>query len=262
MHSGNYDAGKIMGPIWDQFSPVKVRKDHHEFLFKILKTFPPNIKIFDSCLGSGLDAIPLAKRGYTIIGNEFDENYRKTAKNKINEEKVKIELINYNWLNLNQYHTKTLFDVVLCVGNSICYIFGKEAQQKVIRNFHRLLKKDGILIIDERNFQFMLDRQKEILGDKEKFVSTHSGLNKHFLYGGEKYYPYPVKIEENLVIMGLWETGKTKPLSHFYFYAFKRNELRKLLDEVFGSENVKQYSDYQEKFNQEAGFYQYVCKKS
>jgi len=263
VHKGNLMAGRVMGPIWDEFSPVKNRTEHHAFLFNVLKKFSPNstkIKVLDTCLGSGLDAIPLSKKGYEVTGNEFDPNYRTSAVKNIKKEKVDIGVIDYNWLELGRYKPKSLYDVVLCVGNSICYVFGKDNQKKVIKNFCRLVRPGGLLVIDERNFQFLLDHRREVLDKKEQFVATHSGLNKHILYGGEKYYPYPVDINDDMVTMGLWKTGKKKPISHFYFHPFKRGELLELLKETFGNKNVVVYSDYKKNYNDEAGFYQYVCK--
>ncbi|MFA5855005.1 MAG: class I SAM-dependent methyltransferase [Candidatus Gracilibacteria bacterium] len=263
-HKGNFAAGKIMGPIWDEFSPSTGRKEHHVFLFDVIQEFSPNnknVRILETCLGSGIDAIPLAKAGYTLTANEFDPHYRETAKKRIAEEKVEVEIIGYNWLNFDQYQPQSLFDIALCIGNSICYIFGHDQQMTVIRNFKNLIRNGGLLLIDERNFQFMLDNHDEILAKKDSVISNHSGLNKHVLYGSEKYYPYPVEISNDMIVMGLWQQGKMEPISRFYFYPFKRGELLKMLEDVFGKENVDVYSDYRKGRITEAGFYQYVCRK-
>lgn len=262
-HPGNFAAGKVMGPIWNEFSPLPGRKEHHAFLFNVIQKFSSkkSIHIFETCLGSGLDAVPLANANYKITANEFDENYLRTAEQQIFKEGVKIEIVSYDWLELDQYKPQSLFDVVLCVGNSICYIFGQKEQMKVIKNFKNLLRKNGLLIIDERNFQFMLDHRADILYKKDEVVANHSGLNKHVLYGSEKYYPYPVEISDDLVVMGLWQQGKANPISHFYFYPFKRGELQSILEIIFGEENVEVYCDYKKGKIAEAGFYQYRCRK-
>ncbi len=140
-------------------------------------------------------------------------------------------------------------------------MFGHDAQGKALKNFKKLVKKGGLLIVDERNFQFLLDHRGEILAKKEAVVSSHTGLNKHTLYGGRTYYPYPIAISDELVDMGLWKKGRNRPISHFYFYPFKYGELEKLLREFFDKQKIAVYSDYEPGRKPGAGFYQYVCRK-
>jgi len=262
-HKGNDNAAIIMSTIWDRFSPPQARTEHRDFLLKIAREEAKNrgIKIFDAALGTALDAIPLIKAGFDVTGNEADENYLKAAMHKLKKGRIRMDVVSFDWLGLDKYKPNNLFDIVLCVGNNICYLFGREAQRRAVGNFFRLVKKGGILVIDERNFQFLLDHREEILSRKEKTISEHKGLSRHILYGGKTYYPYPVAISEELVDMGLWKGGLPKPISHFYFYPFKEGELQKLLEEFFDRKKIEVYSDYERGRKRGAGFYQYVCRK-
>ncbi len=254
-------ASEIVGGLWDKFSPIEARKEHHNFLLKVVQEYSTEnnsskLNIFETCLGSGIDAIQLAKKGFNIVGNEFDKNYLKLAKKNINQHNVIIPVETYDWFNLSSY--KRLFNVVTCLGNSICYIF--DNQKEILQNFHNLLTENGILLIDERNFQYMLDNRNSILKNKEKVISEHTGLNKNILYGGEKYFPYPINITDELVTMGIWRKGLNKPISSLYFYPFKRKELLNLLQLIFGN-NITIYSDYKLGYKENAGFYQYICQR-
>jgi glycine N-methyltransferase len=53
------------------------------------------------------------------------------------------------------------FDAVICVGNSFAHMmdnFGDQREQKqAIRNFERCIKPGGVLLIDHRNYDHIMD---------------------------------------------------------------------------------------------------------
>ena len=68
-----------------------------------------------------------------------------------------------NWLNLHETLEDLKgegFDAIICMGNSFAHLpdFAGENQdqKKAIDNFHKLLKPGGIMVIDHRNYDFIL----------------------------------------------------------------------------------------------------------
>lgn len=69
-----------------------------------------------------------------------------------------------NWLNLYEDIEHVVgdgFDAVICLGNSFAHMmdsFGDQREQKqAIKNFEKCLKPGGILLIDHRNYDRILE---------------------------------------------------------------------------------------------------------
>jgi len=113
----------------------------------------------------------------------------------------------------------------LCLGNSLTYLFDKSDKIKTLKNFLHILKKGGILIIDQRNYQYMLDNRKEIL---KKGEYRYSGK---YVYCGDKVQGKPIEISENEI---KFEIKDSRTGNNFIFtlYPFKKDELLNLLKEA------------------------------
>ena len=69
-----------------------------------------------------------------------------------------------NWLCLNEQmseHRGSGFDAIICMGNSFAHLpdfSGDQHDQRIaITNFYDLLKPGGILVIDHRNYDYILE---------------------------------------------------------------------------------------------------------
>ncbi|MBD3253190.1 methyltransferase domain-containing protein [Candidatus Pacearchaeota archaeon] len=209
------------------------------------------VKILDSCVGDGSDAIELAKKGYEVTGNEIDKLFLGEAKRNIEREGVNISLTEYDWREFEGHFQN--YDAILCLGNSICYLLDSNAQKKAIDNFYICLKKGGVLFIDERNFQYMLDHQEDINKGNFQFSGKYGKAEK------KEYLVKPLDISDKSLLIE-FSDSKEKYSFRLVFYPFKRNELLGLLREA-GFRNIEIYSDYEQSYNSEADFYQYVCVK-
>ena len=251
-YPGNYNSGVLVEMWTDFINWEKRRKGENGFLTEQLRRF--NCKrVFDACLGDGADSIYLIKEGFEVVSNDLDKLFIEKAKKHAEKAGVNLNITEFNWLELNKKLEKESFDAVLCLGNSLTYLFKREEQLKAIGNFYRLLRKGSILIIDERNYQQLLDKRKEIV-EEGKF--PYSGK---YVYCGDKVHGKPVEISEGKIKMQYTDerTGKKE---HLILYPFKRNELLHLLEKA-GLKKIEKFSDYQKGENQEADFYQYVCIK-
>ncbi len=227
------------------------RKGENGFLKKTLLENNSK-KIFDAGLGDGCDSIYLLKEGFDVLSNELDFGFIRKAHENARKENVKLDVVSFNWLELDRHLQENSFDAVLCTGNSITYLFTEQEQLNALRQFRRLLNENGLLIVDERNYQYFLDKKNEIL--KGKF--NYSGK---YVYSGDNVHAYPVEITDKKVIMEYFDSINGNK-AHLDLYPFKRNELFNLLKKA-GFKNIKQFSDYKKWFNSKADFYTYVCRK-
>jgi len=251
IYSENYNS-KVLVEIWSDFIDwEKRRKGENGFLIQQLKRF--NCKrIFDACLGDGVDSIYFIKEGLEVTSNDIDNLFIKKAKKHAKEAGVKLNITEFDWLELDKRLEKESFDAVVCLGNSLTYLFEREEQLKALKNFYRLLRKGGILIIDERNYQQLLDKRKEIL-EEGKFP-----YSRKYVYCGDKVHGEPVEINEDKVKMQ-YTDERTGKKGYLTLYPFKKNELLQLIKKS-GFKKVEKFSDYK-KEDPLADFHQYVCVK-
>jgi len=243
----------LLAEMWgDYIDWEKRRKGENSWLVKQLKRFNCQ-KIFDSALGDGCDSIYLIKEGFDVISNDIDEIFIKKALENAKKYNVRLKIIELDWRDLTKKIPEQSFDATLCLGNSLTCLFDDENQIAALRQFFAILKGKGILIIDERNYQYLLDNREAIL--KGKF---HPFSHK-YLYCGKSIQSRPTELEDDKIRFEFYDE-RTNKKAYCVGYPFKRGELRQMLEEV-GFRNIEQYSDYQLGYNPKADFYMYVCQR-
>lgn len=252
MDQRNRDS-ETLAEIWGDFIDWGKRVEglDSEFLITQLRD-QTREQILDASLGDGIDSIHLLKRGFRVTSNEIDEAYIRKTKTNARQHGVTLDLTQHNWLEFDEHFLPETFGGIICLGNSITYLFQREEQLKALRNFHKSLKPGGRLIIDERNYQYFLDCREEILAGNFRYSGD-------YVYHGQKVHAHPIEISDDLVVME-YEHTQTKQKGYLHLYLFKRGELMSLLREA-GFSDVVQYSDYEAGYNPEADFHQYVCTK-
>ena len=207
--------------------------------------------VFDASLGDGCDSIYLIKQGFDVTSNEIDQTFLEKALENAKQENVELKMKTLDWRNLDSELPEESFDTVICLGNSLTYLFTGEDQSKTFCQFKRILRSGGILIVDERNYQYILDNRKKILeGD-----FCYSG---RYVYCGDKVHGKPIEILDGKVKFE-YESKETKKKGYLTLYPFKSGEMRSLLAKA-GFKSIEQFSDYRKVGNHSADFYQYVCR--
>lgn len=187
-------------------SYMSVRQD------KMLRFFTPEMagggkKILDAGCGSGQLMSELARKGYDIYGMDMSHEMLGLTRNKINEVMGADEarLISADIESI-PFHDNT-FDVVTTAG-VIEYL---KNDDKVLYEFHRVLKDNGILVISITNkysYNLMLDgvyeyfRSKPLFFKIMNFVSSkivgHGELQpKKFIIRRHKPYAFKQLLEKN-----------------------------------------------------------------
>ncbi len=251
IHKGK--DSKALAEVWgDYVDWDKRRLGENGFLISTLKRFNCR-EVFDAGLGDGADSIYLLRNGFEVTSNELDRHFILKAEENSEKHDIRLKITEYDWADLDKHFQENDFGAVVCFGNSLTHIFGRDNQLRVLRNFYRILKKGGILIADERNFQYILDKKDEIVnGGRFRYTGK-------YVYCGDKVHGRPVEVSDDRVCFEI-ENERTGDKWHFLIYPFKRGELLSLLKEA-GFSKVEQYSDYRRGYNPDADFHQYVCVK-
>jgi 2-polyprenyl-3-methyl-5-hydroxy-6-metoxy-1,4-benzoquinol methylase len=257
-HACNVESrnSKILAGMWDDFVNAKKRMESEgPFLLRHLPREPGRRTVFDACMGTGVDSIFLLKNGYEVTGNELDRHFLARAAANSSREGVSPSVVSYDWRRLGSHIKSKSFDAVICLGNSLTYLFDRLDQFGAVHNFFNVLKDNGVLIVDTRNYDYILDSRRDIL---EKGIFRYSG--KYVYCGTDKVHAMPVRISEDGVLMG-YTALRNEKKGHLLLYPFRRTELHDIIAEA-GFKSISFFSDFRPVLDPNADFYQFVCRKS
>jgi len=164
-----YADGKA-AKVWQLYigDTVDRTTNYKDFLIKTLKS--KNCKrVLDAACGTGVDSIMVVEEGFEVVSSDASDKMLKTAY-KIRWDRRKEPAFDQwvieegNWLCLNEQmseHRGSGFDAIICMGNSFAHLpdfsGDQHDQRTAITNFYELLKPGGILVIDHRNYDYILE---------------------------------------------------------------------------------------------------------
>lgn len=166
---------------------------------------------------------------------------------------MEISPSNLDWRGLSKTYEENSFDAIICIGNSLTCLFGRKNHLKALKEFHTLLKPRGVLIIDERNFQNILDNRHKALKD-------HLHLTGKYYYTGQDKVATRFPVIREDVVIGEYRHKQSGKKAYYKVYPFKKRELLGLLRET-GFSQIESFSDFKKEEDPKADFYQYVCSK-
>jgi 2-polyprenyl-3-methyl-5-hydroxy-6-metoxy-1,4-benzoquinol methylase len=233
------------------------------------------VRIFDAAAGVGFEAITLLDLGYDVQLNEIEESLRDAARDYAKEKKVQLpegQFSRINWLDLDQQFQPGKFDVVLVLGNSLCHLEGPKQLSAAIQQFYEMLRPNGVLVCDERNFTYIMERMPEIEPDPLNNFAFNRNSDR-VMYPGTDVLGAPFNYDGERLTFEYWEVdsraGKfikvgNAPLGTLSMYPFKRGDLRATLKST-GFSKVDVLCDLHPSvngdFQEDCDFYTYVATK-
>jgi len=146
---------------WDELINWNRRfRSEKNFLSKILKKHSCRT-VLDVATGTGFDSILLSRQGFNVTSIDSSNNMLREAEKNFKIYKIKPKLKLLDWKNLYKINKK--FDAIICLGNSLACELNNSSRFEAIKNFNLVLKKNGIVIIDHRNYE---EYQKTIIKKK------------------------------------------------------------------------------------------------
>ncbi|NES05481.1 MAG: methyltransferase domain-containing protein [Okeania sp. SIO2F4] len=245
--TSHYQTQYIQGFVskWDELIDWETRaKSEGSFFIDILKQYGAK-KVLDVATGTGFHSIRLRQAGFDVVS--ADGNPEMLAQAFANGRSYDLILqtvqADWRWLNRN---IDGKFDAVICLGNSFTHLFSERDRRKVLAEFYAALRHDGILILDQRNYDAILD-----LGFSSKHI---------YYYCGENIKAEPEYVDESLTRFRYEFPDKS--VYHLNMFPLRKNYTRQLMLEV-GFQRVKTYGDFQETYHHdEQDFFIHVAEKS
>jgi len=208
----------VFGKYGEYYDILYQDKDYEkecDFLEEIFVKYGGNIKsILDAGCGTGEHAIPLAKRGYEVVGFDASEDMVKRAKEKAKNSNTNI---NFQIMDLRDFQFNRKFDAQICMFAVMDYITKTEDILKTLRNVRKHLKEKSLFVFDFWNGLAVLRilpsvRVKTVEYKGIKIIRTVEPELDAFNHISKSHYKL-ISIKNNKVIDEIEETHVIR----FYF---------------------------------------------
>lgn len=222
--------------IWERLRDGSVDREV-AFLDRIFSQHPGVRKILDIGSGSGLHCAKLSALGYQMVGIDLNPNMVEYAQKNHPEGKY----IHSDMRGLADKFSKAEFDALICLCTTFCYNTTTPEIVATLANFNRVLRADGVAVIETFNPVSFLQKLKF---EGSFFLEDKGSFNK---LGLEVDVRHQVNerdqtIEEEKTTSDL-ETGTVLKVDHSRLRMFFPQEMRMLLDQS-GFESLEQYGRY------------------
>lgn len=229
---------------WDELIDWDARaKSEGDFFINILKERGVR-RILDVATGTGFHSIRLLKAGFDVTSADGSPEMLAQAFENATRVGFIMKTLHADWRWLSRdLHTQ--YDAVICLGNSLTHLFSEQDRRKALAEFYSVLHHDGILVLDQRNYDGMLNNG---------FTSKHV-----YYYCGENVRAEPEYIDEGLARFRYQFPDNSE--YHLNMFPLRKDYVRKLMGEV-GFQQVKTFADFQETHRvEDPDFYIHVAEK-
>lgn len=229
---------------WDELIDWEKRTEGEgAFFIDVLKEKGVE-RVLDVATGTGYHSVRLLQAGFDVVSADGNPQmlYKAFENAKQRDEILRTVRVDWRWLN-KDIHEK--FDAVICLGNSFTHLFEENDRRKALAEFYSALKHDGVLILDQRNYDAILD-----IG--------YSSKHKYY-YCGEEVEVEPEYVDEGLARFRYLFSDDSA--YHLNMYPLRCEYTRKLMQEV-GFQKVETFGDFKETYRTEdPDFFIHVASK-
>ena len=118
-------------------------------------------RVLDVACGIGRNSVVLSQLGYEVTGIDLSEKSIAKAKRISSKRGLDIHYQILDMRQLSNLKSYDKFDLVICLGNSIAYMMKDRELRLAFEGIYNNLGKDGIILLDNRNFERILSNWKE-----------------------------------------------------------------------------------------------------
>lgn len=245
--TGQYRAEYVMSFVekWDQLIDWDARAQSEGRFFVDVLRARDKRHILDVATGTGFHSVRLTEAGFNVTSADGSAAMLAKAFENGRTRGLILRTVQADWRELNRdIHGK--YDAIICLGNSFTHLHDEHDRRRALAEFYAALRHDGILILDQRNYDEILD---------------HGFKSKHkYYYCGDKVTAEPEYVDDGLArFKYIFPDGAEYTLNMF---PLRKSYVRRLMYEA-GFETVRTYGDFQETYEEnEPDFFIHVAEKS
>jgi SAM-dependent methyltransferase len=230
---------------WDELIDWEARAESEgKFFIDLLKKHD-KYKILDVATGTGFHSVQLLKAGFNVTSADGNAQMLVKAFENAKMHGHIMQSVHADWRWLNR-DIDGKYDAIICLGNSFTHLFKESDRRRALAEFYSALKHDGVLILDQRNYDSILD---------QGFSSKHK-----YYYCGDKVSAEPVHVDEGLARFEYGFPDGSK--HHLNMFPLRKDYMRGLIEDA-GFQNIQTFGDFQETYREEeSDFFVHIAKKA
>jgi glycine/sarcosine N-methyltransferase len=200
--------------------------------------------VLDVATGTGFHSVRLMEAGFDVVSADgAPEMLAKAFENGRKRGHI-LRTVQADWRWLNR-DVQGKYDAVICLGNSFTHLFSEKDRRKALAEFYAALRHDGVLILDQRNYDSILD---------------HGFSSKHqYYYCGDQVVAEPEHVDDGLArFQYQFPDGA---VYHLNMFPLRKAYTRRLMHEM-GFQHIDTYGDFQETYHDsEPDFFIHIAEK-
>lgn len=229
---------------WDELIDWRRRESSEgKFFIDLLRRLGKHT-VLDVATGTGFHSVQLLKAGFDVTSVDGNATMLIKAFENARREGFVLRTVHADWRWLNR-DVVGRYDAVICLGNSFTHLFSERDRRRALAEFYAVLRHDGVLILDQRNYDRILQRG---------VASKHT-----YYYCGDSVRAEPEHVDEGLARFRYeFPDGS---IYHLNMFPLRKRYVRNLMKEV-GFQDVTTYGDFQETYHDDdPDFFVHVASK-
>lgn len=230
---------------WDELIDWEARAESEgQFFIEVLRGRGKET-VLDVACGTGFHSVRLTEAGFSVTSADGSAAMLARAFANAQSRGLILKTVQADWRWLNR-DIQGKYDAIICLGNSFTHLHEEADRRRALAEFYAALKHDGVLILDQRNYDSILDRG---------FSTKHK-----YYYCGDRVSAEPEHVDDSLVRFKYsFPDGAEYTLN---LCPIRKDYVRRLLSEA-GFARVRTYGDFQETHGEdEPDFFIHVAEKS
>ena len=245
--SGLYRQEYVMSFVekWDELIDWNARaRSEGKFFIQMLQALGVN-RVLDVACGTGFHSVQLMQAGFDVTSADGSAAMLAKAFENGKQQGLILKTVQADWRWLTRDIVGT-YDAVVCLGNSFTHLHDEADRRRALAEFYSVLGPDGVLILDQRNYDSILD---------DGFSTQHK-----YYYCGDQVTAEPEYVDDGLA--RFCYTFPDKSQYHLNMFPLRKNYTRRLIGEA-GFQAIKTYGDFKETYQEsDPDFFIHVADKS
>lgn len=231
---------------WDELIDWDGRAESEgSFFIDVLRQYGCH-SVIDAATGTGFHSVQLKRAGFEVASVDGSPQMLAKAFENARQHGIILSTMHTDW----RWMSRDLagrYDAIICLGNSFTHIFSEHDRRRTLAEFYSMLNHDGVLILDQRNYDALLDGK--------------SKPGHKYYYCGEGVSAAPEHVDDGLARFR-YEFAGGGETYHLNMFPLRKRYTLDLMHQV-GFQSVTTYGDFQSSYRDEdPDFFIHVAQKS